>query len=99
MMGTMVYNNPDVARRGKNKKTENGGLVGQASFKAALAAKDSHIREPLPVYDVREAQGKFDIDIHGFIFTNIQTAMAQTAENIFDPEEREIRKTSARTPL
>lgn len=63
------------------------------NFRVSMASGRSHDKESLPVYDVRPAQGQFDIDTHGFMFANLKTAMPQTMDVLMDPDEEEIRRT------
>lgn len=89
--GVMVY--PNMANVSANRQGHAGAVKGQASFKAALAAGETHVREEMRVYDVRPAQAELDIDVHGFTFANLTTALPQTPEVIFDADEAEIRRT------
>lgn len=88
--GIMVYPHNKVVLADRTGHA--GAVKGQASFKAALAAGKSHVREEMCVYDVRPVQDKLDIDVHGFTFANLTTSLSQTPEVIFDADETEIRK-------
>lgn len=89
--GVMVY--PHIKGVRANRTGHAGAVQGKASFKAALAAGKLHVREEMRVYDVRPAQEKLNIDVHGFTFANLTTSLPQTPEVIFDSDEVEIRKT------
>lgn len=90
----MVYNNKKNAQKLRQETSKkDGGVKGKASFRdnTKKSVSASRTREELPVYDARPAQGKFDIDTHGFIIENVHTKMEQSLENIFDQDEKQIR--------
>ena len=96
----MVYPNLEITKERFNKQNNNYPTTKwkgkkkpahRENFKASLASGRTHAREEMKVYDIRSVPNEFDIDTHGFIFTNFKTKMSQTKEVMLDPEEKEIR--------
>jgi hypothetical protein len=64
----MVYPNRQAAEAmvtPKGIKNTGGQPAHKQNFEASLKAGATHVRQVMKLYDVRPAQGCFDIDTHG----------------------------------